>query len=49
MVACTGFVNQEVEQKAKISGFDIVVEQPLNVKTLQNIIIPKIYELKEER
>ena len=39
-------MNQDVEKKAKESGFDIVVEQPLNVDTLRNIIIPKIYEMK---
>lgn len=46
MVACTGLVNEEVIKKAIESGFDTVIEQPLNVETLRSIIIPKVLELK---
>ena len=36
LVACTGFVNQEVHRKAIESGFDMVVEQPLNVQIFKD-------------
>ena len=48
LVACSGFINQEIKNKAIDSGFDLVIEQPLNVQTLRNHIIPKTIELKNQ-
>ena len=48
LVACSGFINQEIKNKAIDSGFDLVIEQPLNVQTLRNHIIPKTVELKNQ-
>ena len=38
MVACSALINHQIEQKAIRSGFDLVVESPLTVEILQQII-----------
>ena len=47
LVACTAMVNQEIENKAISIGYDLVIEQPLSLATLQEQIIPVILDSKE--
>jgi hypothetical protein len=48
LVACSGFINQEVTKKTIDSRFDLVVEEPLNMQTLKNQIIRTVLELKNK-
>ena len=38
MVAYSGLVNKEVEERAKEAGFDLVIESPLTVEKIKNIV-----------
>jgi hypothetical protein len=42
IVAFSGFVNEEVKRKAKSVGFNLVIEAPLDVPKIREIIIPCI-------
>lgn len=35
MVACSALINNQIEQKAIKSGFDLVIESPLTVEILR--------------
>ena len=38
LVACTSFVNDQIEQEAKNAGFDLVIQSPLQPETINTCI-----------
>jgi hypothetical protein len=44
MVAFSGLVNDDVRKSAKEAGFEVVIESPLSVQKINEMIISKIKE-----
>jgi hypothetical protein len=38
MIACSSLVNEIIEKQARDSGFDLVIEAPLNISKIQSIL-----------
>ena len=44
MVAYSGLVNKEVEERAKEAGFDLIIASPLTVDNIKDIVFGGIEE-----
>ena len=44
LVACSAYVTDEIEEKARDAGFDIILQSPLQMNVLEETIISSIFE-----
>lgn len=38
LIACTGFLNDKIEEEAKLSGFDLAIQAPLSQEKINKYI-----------